>query len=442
MEEDEDTCPLCLEQLDITDKHIDFCQCGYRMCLWCWNRIMENAAKQCKPGRCPNCRREYDEERIKSGRVDPTQLAKEQEKKRRKDAKVKYRPADGMSRKHLQNVRVIQRNLVYAIGIPLKHCKEDTLKKAEFFGKYGNILKISVNRQGPTGGSRYQNGPSNSNGPTGSAYVTFKESKDAATCIEKIDGTVLNGHIIKACFGTTKYCNFFLKYQVCNNPDCLYLHEIGEEGESFTKEEMAKFGTKHSSFHVQQPPMRCQPVSSAQSQGTGNKTTTVRVVHPSTVANAKANAKASANGNHPPPPPQRQQQQQQQQQHQQRQQQQQPSTAGPPQPQTPQPQALAQPSGPTTQMSAGELFLNQIQQMMQGNQGSLFGQAAPGAGVVGAGAGGCMMDPGVQHQTVDEIESKMQYSGRTTSRFSFANSPAEAPKAPPGFPPGFSPMNM
>merc|ERR1712087_264032 len=151
MEEDEDTCPLCLEQLDITDKHIDFCQCGYRMCLWCWNRIMEDAAKHCKPGRCPNCRGEYDEERIKSGRVDPTQLAKEQEKKRRKDAKIKYRPADGMSRKHLQNVRVIQRNLVYAIGIPLKHCREDTLKKAEFFGKYGNILKISVNRQGPTG---------------------------------------------------------------------------------------------------------------------------------------------------------------------------------------------------------------------------------------------------------------------------------------------------
>jgi hypothetical protein len=36
------------------------------------------------------------------------------------------------------------------------------------------------------------------------------------------------GKTIKACFGTTKYCNAFLKGVPCNNTDCLYLHEIGE----------------------------------------------------------------------------------------------------------------------------------------------------------------------------------------------------------------------
>lgn len=35
------------------------------------------------------------------------------------------------------------------------------------------------------------------------------------------------GKQVKACFGTTKYCNAFLKGIVCNNPECLYLHEIG-----------------------------------------------------------------------------------------------------------------------------------------------------------------------------------------------------------------------
>jgi hypothetical protein len=39
---------------------------------------------------------------------------------------------------------------------------------------------------------------------------------------------VLAGKTIKACFGTTKYCNAFLKGVTCNNPDCLYLHDIGE----------------------------------------------------------------------------------------------------------------------------------------------------------------------------------------------------------------------
>ncbi len=39
---------------------------------------------------------------------------------------------------------------------------------------------------------------------------------------------VLAGKQVKACFGTTKYCNAFLKGVSCNNPECLYLHDIGE----------------------------------------------------------------------------------------------------------------------------------------------------------------------------------------------------------------------
>ena len=33
---------------------------------------------------------------------------------------------------------------------------------------------------------------------------------------------------MKACYGTTKYCNAFLKGIPCNNTDCLYLHAEGE----------------------------------------------------------------------------------------------------------------------------------------------------------------------------------------------------------------------
>ncbi len=48
-----------------------------------------------------------------------------------------------------------------------------------------------------------------------------------AHCID--DVVDLAGKTIKACFGTTKYCNAFLKGVPCNNPDCLYLHDIGEQ---------------------------------------------------------------------------------------------------------------------------------------------------------------------------------------------------------------------
>ena len=36
------------------------------------------------------------------------------------------------------------------------------------------------------------------------------------------------GKPVKACYGTTKYCNAFLKGTVCNNSDCLYLHGEGK----------------------------------------------------------------------------------------------------------------------------------------------------------------------------------------------------------------------
>lgn len=68
---DEECCPLCAEEMDATDLAITYCQCDYRMCLWCWNQLMETAAKEALPGRCPNCRSEYDKEKITMSQMDP-----------------------------------------------------------------------------------------------------------------------------------------------------------------------------------------------------------------------------------------------------------------------------------------------------------------------------------------------------------------------------------
>ena len=53
---------------------------------------------------------------------------------------------------------------------------------------------------------------------------------DALRCIKALDGMTWKGRTVKAVFGTTKYCNAFLKGLPCNNPDCLYLHEAGARG--------------------------------------------------------------------------------------------------------------------------------------------------------------------------------------------------------------------
>jgi hypothetical protein len=56
-------------------------------------------------------------------------------------------------------MRVVQRNLVYVIGLPLHLCREDTLAERHWFGAFGRVRKISVNRAPPPGTSCALNVP-------------------------------------------------------------------------------------------------------------------------------------------------------------------------------------------------------------------------------------------------------------------------------------------
>eukprot|EP00793_Prasinoderma_coloniale_P003845 PRCOL_00003222-RA len=215
-------CPLCAEEMDATDKRFQPCQCGYQ--------IHEVAAAEALEALCPNCRRPYDKDAIpKQADVAGVGGAAVQ-----RDSVA--------SRRHLASVRVIQRNLVYVIGLPLPITREETLRRPEYFGQFGRIVKVATNRA-----NTFNTGT----GPTASAYVTYARAEDAQLCIECVDGCVMEGRVLRACFGTTKYCNAFLKNVPCNNPDCLYLHEKGGESDSFTKEEMV---TRQSRGHGGQTP--------------------------------------------------------------------------------------------------------------------------------------------------------------------------------------------
>ncbi|XP_052182262.1 uncharacterized protein LOC127794959 isoform X2 [Diospyros lotus] len=47
-------CPICCEDFDFTDSNFLPCSCGFRVCLFCHKRILE------EDGRCPGCRKQYD----------------------------------------------------------------------------------------------------------------------------------------------------------------------------------------------------------------------------------------------------------------------------------------------------------------------------------------------------------------------------------------------
>ncbi|XP_057983717.1 uncharacterized protein LOC131168364 isoform X2 [Malania oleifera] len=48
------SCPICYEDLDLTDSRFFPCSCGFRLCLFCHKKILE------ADGRCPGCRKQYD----------------------------------------------------------------------------------------------------------------------------------------------------------------------------------------------------------------------------------------------------------------------------------------------------------------------------------------------------------------------------------------------
>ena len=41
-----------------------------RPCLWCYHQILEEAVKENLTARCPNCRKEYDQNKISMQHID------------------------------------------------------------------------------------------------------------------------------------------------------------------------------------------------------------------------------------------------------------------------------------------------------------------------------------------------------------------------------------
>lgn len=140
------------------------------------------------------------------------------------------------------NIRVIQRSLVYIIGIPHKYAEEDILRKQEFFGQFGVIKKIIINKRNFLYDTVNKIDLKTSES-TASAYITYSNDYEAKWCIQEVDESVFEGKVLRCTYGTTKYCSFYLKGIPCQNNDCMYLHESKSQEDILTKDEL--INTKH-----------------------------------------------------------------------------------------------------------------------------------------------------------------------------------------------------
>ncbi|KAM9334589.1 CCR4-NOT transcription complex subunit 4 [Symphorus nematophorus] len=215
-------CPLCMEPLEIDDVNFFPCTCGYQICRFCWHRIRTD-----ENGLCPACRKPYPEDPAVYKPLSQEELQRIKNEKKQKQNEKKQKITE--NRKHLASVRVVQRNLVFVVGLSQRLADPEVLKRPEYFGKFGKIHKVVINNSTSYAGSQ---------GPSASAYVTYIRSEDALRAIQCVNNVVVDGRTLKASLGTTKYCSYFLKSMQCPKPDCMYLHELGDEAASFTKEAM------------------------------------------------------------------------------------------------------------------------------------------------------------------------------------------------------------
>lgn len=178
------------------------------------------------------------------------------QKQKLQEEKQKLKEILKRDEKSLAGLRVVQKNLVFVIGIQQR--THDELRRE--FSKFGKIHKLVIGNTNNTN--------------LNTAYITFQRPEDAIKTIQALNQgctnslnsqLILNGHnklingrstlvngrptqgILKASLGTTKYCNHWLKNQQCPKlPDCMYLHELAEQEASFTKEDMQK--GKHADY--------------------------------------------------------------------------------------------------------------------------------------------------------------------------------------------------
>jgi CCR4-NOT transcription complex subunit 4 len=134
--------------------------------MWCWHRIREQ-----ETGLCPACRTPYGDDPHAFSAVDVEEVLKANKEKEAAakrerlkvnlalgesaagvglEAEIGFRGTGTMElpkdRTQLANMRVIRRNLVYAVGLSPAIASEDILRKPEYFGQYGKISKIVLNR--------------------------------------------------------------------------------------------------------------------------------------------------------------------------------------------------------------------------------------------------------------------------------------------------------
>ncbi|OCF36503.1 CCR4-NOT transcription complex subunit 4 [Kwoniella heveanensis BCC8398] len=250
-DEDDPDCLLCAEPLDLSDLNFKPCQCGLQICQFCYNKLLSTDA------RCPGCRRPYDAKAVVFQPVDWEEVKRAKERKTKRAKVIKQ--LTQMGRRNLLGVRIVMKNMVHVVGMKLPAPGDEAipiLRSNDYFGQYGKISKLYLcdrTKLSSTAVSTLT--PDNPATSTG-IYIVYIRREDAARAITALDGIPAPqgppGAVLKATYGTTRYCDAFLRGAKCDNNACHNLHEWGGESDCFTKEDFETALTRPAEYDARQ----------------------------------------------------------------------------------------------------------------------------------------------------------------------------------------------
>lgn len=134
---------------------------------------------------------------------------KKEEKGKKK--KLRMEQSSETLRYLLEDVRIVQTNIIFVLGLPKQLSKPKIIQKHEFFGQYGKILKVKINSR--LGFKNKQ-----------SVIIVYSSPSEAALAVLCANKVIINKKKVRVSLGMNKFCfNFVLRNQ-CKFSKCSFIH--------------------------------------------------------------------------------------------------------------------------------------------------------------------------------------------------------------------------
>jgi hypothetical protein len=226
----EDDCPICCNAFPATDRDFRPCPCGFRICVWCWQRLQSaDFSETLEKPRCPQCREPLNPN--PPGNIDAHSPVHARFRLSRVDQK-RIEP----SKKPLIPLVVADRRVVVVEGLPRGIFAGNPVAplRHELFGQYGRVVNyvvfdntIAVRYHTPSeaelaqshiDGARichpevYEPEVSDSDGPSSFNRLAISTDTDLTA--------TLTARIVNS-----RWCTSYLKSVPCTRRRCIDLHE-------------------------------------------------------------------------------------------------------------------------------------------------------------------------------------------------------------------------